>query len=152
MNSSSGETSRASLAAAPATACPCALERTLCVVFTAAVFINYPWELAQTPLYVGMDDFSLVWWHCFVASLGDGLLVLLIFAVGWVAFRRRDWFVRPGARGYLLMLAFGLVVSVAVEWAATNVVAQWRYTGRMPRVLGVGIVPVAQMQIGRAHV
>lgn len=147
MNSSSGETSRTSLAVAPASASRCTLKRTLWVVFTAAVLINYPWELAQTPLYVGMDDFRLVWWHCFVASLGDGLIVLLIFAVGWVAFRRRSWFVRPGVRGYLLMLVVGFVVSVAVEWAATGVAAQWRYAERMPHVLGVGLVPVAQMMV-----
>jgi hypothetical protein len=121
--------------------------RTVAAVFVAAVFVNYPWELAQTPLYEGMGDFSRMLWHCFVAALGDGLLVLLIFGVGRAALGRRDWFVRPGVRGYALMLAAGLVIAVGVEWAAVRVAGQWAYNGRMPIVplLGVGLAPVAQM-------
>ena len=58
--------------------------RTIATVFVFAVIINYPWELAHSQLYEGMGDFSLARWYCFVASLGDGLLVLLSSApVGW---------------------------------------------------------------------
>ncbi len=52
-------------------------------LFLVAVLINYVWEIAQSPLYVGMENFNLVWWHCGLAALGDGLLVLLIYAAGW---------------------------------------------------------------------
>jgi hypothetical protein len=94
-----------------------------------------------------MDDFRRVLWHCFVASLGDGLLVLLIFGAGWAVLRWRDWFVRPGVRGYALMLAAGLVIAVTVEWVAVRIAGSWVYSARMPVVplLGVGIMPVAQM-------
>jgi hypothetical protein len=121
--------------------------RTITAVFVAAVIVNYPWELAQTPLYEGMGDFSRMLWHCFVASLGDGVLVLLIFGVGWAAFGRRDWYVQPGLRGYALMLAAGLAVAVAVQWAAVRIAGQWAYNDRMPVVplLGVGLAPLAQM-------
>lgn len=45
-------------------------------VFVVAVLVNYAWELAQAPLYVGLEDYNLaVFWHCFVASLGDGVMV-----------------------------------------------------------------------------
>lgn len=118
-------------------------------VYAVAVAANYPWELAQSSLYEGMGGFGAMVWHCFVASLGDGLLVLLIFGVGWLAFGRARWFVRPGIAGFGLMLAAGLVVAVAVEWAALYVFRRWSYTARMPLVpgLGVGIVPVLQMVI-----
>lgn len=116
-------------------------------IFAVAVPVNLLWEMAQTPLYAGARDFSRMLLSCFIASLGDGLLVLLIFAAGWVAFRRRDWFVRPGVRGYLLMLAFGLIVGVAIERTATEVAGLWEYTTRMPRVLGIGLAPVAQMLV-----
>ncbi|HEX9002692.1 MAG TPA: hypothetical protein VGB07_22490 [Blastocatellia bacterium] len=69
-------------------------------LFVVAVLINYVWEIVQARLYVGMENFNLVWWHCGLAALGDGLLVLLIYAVGWGVLRRRDWFVRPGIAGY----------------------------------------------------
>jgi len=121
--------------------------RTIATVFILAVIINYPWELAHSPLYEGMSDFSLASWHCFVASLGDGLLVLLIFGVGWAALRRRDWFVNPGRRGYLLMLAVGLVIGIVVEWAAVHVMGRWAYTQQMPMIpiFNIGLTPLAQM-------
>jgi hypothetical protein len=90
-----------------------------------------------------------MWWHCLIASLGDGLLVLLIFAAGWTALHRQDWFVRPGVRGYVVMLAVGLMISVSIEWIAVHIVGRWAYTERMPLVpgLGVGIVPILQMLV-----
>ncbi len=63
---------------------------TLATIFVIAVAFNYVWELAQAPLYAGMGDSVRMLWHCFVPSLGDGLLVLLIFALGWVVLRRGD--------------------------------------------------------------
>ncbi|MGH7966973.1 MAG: hypothetical protein ACRERD_34985 [Candidatus Binatia bacterium] len=121
----------------------------LATIFAVAVLFNYPWELAQAPLYVGMNSFSTTWWHCFVASVGDGVLVLLILVVGWVVLRRRDWFVHPGVRAYAVMLVTGLVIGVSVEWAAVHVAERWAYTARMPLVpgLGIGIVPIAQMLV-----
>ncbi len=110
------------------------LWKTIATVFVLAVAVNYPWELAQAPLYEGMSDFSLALWHCLVASLGDGLLVLLIFGAGWAALRRSDWFVNPGRRGYLVMLAAGLAIALVVEWAAVHVAG-----------FNIGLAPIAQM-------
>lgn len=122
---------------------------TLAAIFVMAVLFNYPWELVQSPLYIGMENFSAMWRHCFVASLGDGLLVLLIFATGWAALQQQDWFVHPGVCGYAVMLAAGLVVGVSVEWVAVYVVERRAYTPQMPLVpgLGIGIVPITQMLV-----
>jgi len=114
-------------------------------IFAVAVLFNYPWELAQMPLYGASYD-GRTFLYCFLASLGDGLLVLLIFAAGWIVFRRREWFVRHGARGYLLMLAAGLIIAVGIERVAVGT-GQWLYAEQMPRVLGVGLAPIAQMLV-----
>ncbi len=118
-------------------------------LFVIAVLVNYVWELVQAPLYVGMDSFKLVWWHCGLAALGDGLLVLLIYATGWAVLRSRDWFAHPGARGYAVMLLAGLIISVGIEWLAVFVTNRWAYTAQMPLVplLNVGLTPVAQMLV-----
>jgi hypothetical protein len=116
-------------------------------LFVIAVLINYVWEIAQSPLYVGMENLSLVWWHCGLAAVGDGFLVLLTYAVGCVVSRQRDWFVQPTTTGYAVMLLTGLVISVSIEWLAVFIGNRWEYTARMPLIplLGVGLVPVAQM-------
>ena len=119
-------------------------------VFILAVLLNYLWELAQAPLYVGLKDYNAgVFWHCFVASLGDGIMVLLIVVAGWIILRKPDWFVRPGVPGYLVMVAAGLLLALLVEWVAVQKLGRWAYAERMPTVprLGIGLVPIAQMLI-----
>ena len=126
-----------------------ALSRMLSILFAVAVMLNYPWELAQAPLFAGYEDFTSIWWHCFVASLGDGVLVLLMFGVGWLAWRRQNWFERPGAWGYALMLVSGLTIAIAVEWIAVHVLQRWAYLPAMPQlpVIDIGIVPIVQMLV-----
>src|SRR5467141_1031683 len=94
------------------------LGSTVAAIFVVAVLSNYLWELAQAPLYVGLADIRTTLWHCFVASLGDGLMVLGIVASGGVILRRPAWFVRPGVLGIGVMLMVGLVLGVTVEWVA----------------------------------
>lgn len=117
------------------------------ILFLAAVALNYPWELAQAPLYAGMESWAAVRWHCFVAALGDGILIWMIFATGWAVFRRVDWYMRPGMQTVTLMLAAGLGIGISVEWTAVNMLGRWQYTARMPLFpgLGVGLVPLLQM-------
>ncbi len=116
------------------------------VVYALAVLLNYPWELAQTPLYEGMSDLRSALWHCLVAAFADGLLVLLIVFIVRAALRR-DLLRGPGAAGYAVMAVAGLLVGVAVEWWGLQVAGRWVYSPRMPLLpgLGVGFVPVMQM-------
>jgi hypothetical protein len=119
-------------------------------VFIVAVLLNYLWELAQAPLFVGLDEYNArVFWHCFVASLGDGIMVLLIVAAGWISFQRWDWFQWPGIAGYLLMLVVGLILAVSVEWVGVHILGRWAYTDKMPTVpwVRIGLAPIAQMTI-----
>jgi len=119
-------------------------------VFVVAVLLNYLWELAQAPLYVGLENYnSAVLWHCFVASLGDGLMVLLIVPLGWVVLRQPDWFEQSGVLGYVVMLTAGLVIAVLIEWLVVHVLKRWEYTEKMPLVpgFGIGLVPIAQMLV-----
>ncbi len=117
------------------------------LIFIVAVTLNYLWELAQAPLYVGLENWNSVWWHCFVAALGDGILVLLIFVVGWITFRRFHWYVHPNSRALAVTLVTGLFISIGIEWGAIKMLGRWAYTADMPLLPGldVGLVPVLQM-------
>lgn len=125
------------------------LGRMLSTLFVVAVVFNYPWEIAQAPLFAEAGDFSAMWWHCFVASLGDGALVLLLFGVGWLALRSQDWFIRPRVHGYVLMFVSGLTIAMAVEWIAVHVLQRWAYLPAMPQlpVFDIGVVPILQMLV-----
>lgn len=128
---------------------PTYVVRLLGVLFVIAVLINYVWELGQSVLFVGLSTWGNIWWHCLVASLGDGLILWIILASGWALLGRPDWFVDPGFKGYLVMLSSGFLISVAIEWYAVHVLARWEYSDQMPTLPGieVGITPILQMLI-----
>jgi hypothetical protein len=122
--------------------------RTLVSVFIVAVAVNYLWELAQAPLYVGMEIYnSAVFRHCFVASLGDGFMVLLIVAAGWIIVHQQNWFQKPVVSDYLVMLSTGFIMAVMVEWLGVHILRRWAYGEKMPMLpgLSIGLIPIAQM-------
>lgn len=123
------------------------MTRRLAAIYLVAVLVNYSWERAQAQLYVGSAGASIEWWLCLTASLADGLLVLLMFGLGWILFRRQDWFEQPGIPGYLLLVFSGTVLSIGIEWATVYGLQWWAYSDLMPLVpgLGVGVAPLAQM-------
>ena len=121
----------------------------LAALFVISVLLNFPWEVAQMPLYVEGGSWSEFALHCVIPSLGDGLIVMLIFCVGWVALRRSDWADQPGRASYALMLITGFSIAVIVEWVGFFGLKRWSYTTSMPLLpgLGIGVVPVLQMLI-----
>ena len=120
--------------------------RVFSAVFVIGVTVNYVWEVAQAPLFAGLTPGN-IWWHCFVASLGDGVILLLILVIGWCVHRRLEWFMKPGVSGYAVMAVSGLLIATLIEWLAVHVAQRWSYTAAMPTfpVLDIGLVPVAQM-------
>ena len=116
--------------------------------FLVAVGLNFLWEMLQSALFAPMGGTVQPVWRCFVASLGDGIIILAVAAIGALLFRRFDWFVRPGPAGYVFMTVFGAVVATSIErWALST--GRWAYAVGMPliSVLNVGLVPVLQMVI-----
>lgn len=120
---------------------------TITTLFVISVPLNFIWELAQMPLYVDNGNLLNFARHCIIPSLGDGVILLIIFGVGWRVLRRADWFVQPTASVYAFMLVSGLIIAIVIEWVAVYGMSRWSYTTRMPvlPVLGVGLSPVLQM-------
>lgn len=116
-------------------------------IFGVAIFFNYLWERAQSSLYLTKERAAIPWWHCLLASLGDALLILLMFVMGWILFGHGDWFEHPGVRGYGLMVVLGLAVIIPFEWLTIYRMEWWRYTVHMPLIpgLGIGVTAIAQM-------
>ena len=121
----------------------------LAALFVMSVLLNFPWEVAQMALYVENGSWLEFALHCIIPSLGDGLIVMLIFCFGWAVRGRSDWADQPGWAAYALMLTTGFSVAVIVEWVGFYGLNRWSYTANMPLLpgLGIGVVPVLQMLI-----
>ena len=121
----------------------------LLVLFVISVALNYIWEIAQAPLFAGMDSSGALRWHCFVASLGDGIILWIIQGLGWATFKRWNWSVSLGYRQIAFMVSASFVITILIEWFAVYWQHRWAYTDSMPRipVLNVGLTPILQMLI-----
>ncbi|MDA2916087.1 hypothetical protein MYX64_04480 [Nitrospinae bacterium AH_259_B05_G02_I21] len=118
-------------------------------LYGIAVAVNFLWEVPQMALYEWWDaSWAIGLLICFQAALGDGLLVLALYGVGYAFFRRREWILQPSVAGYSLLVLAGMVIAVALEMQALAW-GRWAYNARMPIIpgIGVGLIPVVQMMI-----
>jgi hypothetical protein len=113
-----------------------------------AFLLNLPWELWQIPLFKNMP--SLAHWdgviQCTRAALGDAVIALLAFWLVAAATRRRKWIRRPSGTTLAAFVAIGLIVTIALEYWATQIGGRWEYAEQMPRLplLGTGLAPLLQ--------
>lgn len=122
--------------------------------FNVAVFaflLNYPWEFLQVPFFDDMP--TMPHWEavvfCTRATFGDVLIALAAFW-GMAAFtRNRSWILEPTLRAVLLFLAIGVVITLGLEWHATEIDDRWQYADTMPTlpILGTGLLPLIQWLI-----
>jgi hypothetical protein len=112
-----------------------------------AIAGNYAWELAQAPLYE-MSAVRRPFVHCFVASLGDGVMFLVLLAVVSAVRRSMTWVQAPRRSDYGFIVLSAFLIALVVEWAGLAV-GRWRYGHLMPLVPGteVGLVPILQMMV-----
>ena len=120
--------------------------RRLTTIVLIAVPVNYLWELAQSSLYLPPSRLVDMLWHCFVASLGDGVIIGFIYAACAILFRDCDWYGRMSLSRWGVLLTANLTVGTLVEWAGLRL-HRWSYADTMPLVpgVGIGLVPILQM-------
>jgi hypothetical protein len=116
-------------------------------VFTVSVFVHFLWEMLQSFAYdmEGVPLFRVVLNHLW-ASLGDGVLMLMMY--GALSLRRRDprWIAAMRPADWAWIVALGLASSVAIELRALAT-GRWSYSSAMPLVPGldIGLLPVLQL-------
>lgn len=125
------------------------IRRFLASLFLWSVAMNYPWEMIQMPLYNAMP-FSdpMSWIICFQASLGDGVIIMTIWGIGFLVFRDRLWFTRRNAWSLAILLISGAVIATLIEIHALRT-GRWSYSSLMPLVppANVGLSPFIQLLI-----
>ena len=104
---------------------------------------NFAWEMLQMPLY---GKFAGGWWRCFQASLGDVVILAILYALMACAAEDWIWFRRLSLWRLSLLTALGFLIAVLIEQKALST-DTWTYQAGMPRVpfLDVGWPPVLQM-------
>ena len=118
------------------------------VVF--ALLLNFPWEILQAPLFVGMADgpFIDAIKGCAQGTLGDAVIMLLAYWTVSVVAGSRNWILAPNGRQLFLFVAIGVLITASIEWLAIRGywVQNWNYSQAMPVVPGieVGISPLLQ--------
>ena len=115
---------------------------------SAAFFINFFWEMVQSPLY---DDIHRKTYteilvsrlHC---TLGDVIILLgAYWIVAWVV-RDRYWVVNLRVRHVCGFTFLGLGYTILSEWVNVDIRSAWGYGATMPRVpfVGTGLAPFLQ--------
>jgi hypothetical protein len=105
--------------------------------------------MLQAPAFTGMPA---AWWSATAmsarATVGDGVIVLAVFAVGALAFRDWCWFAPPAIARYAAVVLFGVILQVVIEWVMVRRLGRWGYQPWDPvvPVFGVGVPahPVAR--------
>jgi hypothetical protein len=110
-----------------------------------AFLLNLTWELAQVPLFAGMP--SAEHWQailvCGRATLGDVVIALVGFWAVAGSAHTRSWMLWPTAGQLTGFVAVGVLITILMEWLATQVLHRWTYAEAMPVIplLGVGLSP-----------
>ena len=113
-----------------------------------AFLLNLTWELAQVPLFAGMP--SAEHWQailvCGRATLGDAVIALVGFWAVAGSAHTRSWMLWPTAGQLTGFVAVGVLITILMEWLATQVLHRWTYAEAMPVIplLGVGLSPLLQ--------
>ena len=117
-------------------------------IFVIGFLVNLVWENAQGFLYVGYRGFVEHFWACFVASVIDALVILLVYLVLALVYQELYWPRRNTSVRYVVVALLGGALAVGFElWALA--VGEWSYTPLMPVVpgLGVGLSPLVQLMV-----
>lgn len=122
------------------------LTKCLAIWASLALLLNFPWEIAQLPLYVLWDDPDRVRVAAYVLHclLGDVLIAVSVYLLTAIVFRDLAWPMRRPWTAGAFMLAAGLGFTVFSEWYNVYVLAAWAYKPAMPTIAGIGLTPLLQ--------
>jgi hypothetical protein len=124
------------------------LKRYVAALVVSAFGLNWLWEMAQMSAYVEMAGrpWGEMLLTCTAAAFGDALITLAVYAGGVFVTQDSRWALNGGWKVYLSAALAGALCAVVIEWAALYA-EHWSYSGGMPEVLGVGVLPLMQLTL-----
>lgn len=116
-----------------------------------AFLLNFPWEIIQSPLFVGMASMPHgdALQYCTRAAFGDaGIMVIAFWTVAAVSGSGRGWLQQSGPMPIAIFVIVGVLITTVIEVLATSGrwLEGWTYSADMPVLWGVnvGLVPILQ--------
>lgn len=117
--------------------------------------LNFLWEMLQMDLYTDgagrpyAIDLLGATAGCLLASIGDVLVIGVVYLLGWVHVRRSDW-IRNFDWWSIVLIVGGLVLlAIIIELVSVDMLRLWGYTDAMPLVpvVNVGLFPTIQLAL-----
>ena len=115
-------------------------------IIVISFILNFVWEMVQMPLYENFSFSGTTTILCLLASLGDAVMILIIYFIGSALFKSYSWFCRLNLKTIIYIALAGLVLSVSGELIALNL-NLWNYSSSMSKLFftSIGLSPVLQM-------
>jgi hypothetical protein len=104
--------------------------------------------MLQMPLYENFSFSVTTTIFCLLASIGDAIMILIIYFIGSALFKSYSWFLKFNLKTITYITTAGLILSVSGELIALNL-NLWNYSSLMPKLFftSMGLSPVLQMII-----
>ena len=118
------------------------------IIVTWALLLNFAWEMLQMPLYKNMELNLKSAIFCGIASITDGVMVVLLYYSFALVYKETFWIQKlNGLRIFALMMAGGTGAVLAEIRHLSS--GNWSYTEAMPLVpvINVGLSPVLQFML-----
>ena len=124
------------------------LKNYVTTIIVISILLNFVWEMLQMPLFDNFSFSGKTTIFCLLASIGDAIMILIIYFIGSALFKSYSWFLRFNLKTIIYITIAGLILSVSGELIALNL-NLWNYSSLMPKLFftSVGLSPVLQMII-----
>ncbi len=124
------------------------MKKTIATALITSFFLNLIWENGQMFLYNGYDGFLSSFLMCLAATLGDVVIITLIYLIMSFVFRGWNWFQYFSKGKLTILLVVSLIFAVIIELYGLGT-ERWSYNELMPTIpfLDVGFTPILQMII-----
>lgn len=120
----------------------------LSLVTIVGFLANLVWENAQAPLYEGFMSFQEHFMMCFIASVVDAGVVLLLYLAFALGYGNPFWIDDLNWKSGTLLIILGGMIAFSFEKHALSA-DMWDYADGMPiiPVLKVGLSPMLQLML-----
>jgi hypothetical protein len=103
------------------------------------------WEWIQTPFFVDVtQDINTIVWFRIHCTIGDIMILTISILVIGLLFRNITWFLKPSKAQLLSVTSISVFYTLFSEYRNVHISENWSYSSLMPKILGIGLIPVIQ--------